>query len=89
MRYRAAAMAEFMRSLRTLKALQAEQAATELPVAGARAAHPRRPAARPRLAHRRKPNEPERRPGQDLSFVSSTPCLTDPGLGALHEPAAP
>jgi hypothetical protein len=48
MRYRAAAMAEFMRALRTLKALQAEQATST-----------RSSPARPRLDQRRVPNEPK------------------------------
>jgi hypothetical protein len=61
LRYRGAAMAEFWRALKTLKALQAEQAATELDVAApARVrAQPRRPAAHPE-APRPKPSEPER-----------------------------
>jgi hypothetical protein len=78
LRYRGAAMAEFMRALRTLKALQAEQAATELPAAApARAyAQPSRPAARPAHAHLLAPNEPE--------------PATAPAPGrTLHEPAAP
>jgi hypothetical protein len=87
MRYRGAAMAEFMRALRTLKALQAEQAATEL--RDAAPAPPLRLAKRPAFAARARPNEPERR-------VSST---REPRLeylladhlapGAQHEPAAP
>ena len=75
MRYRGAAMAEFWRALKTLKALQAEQAAVleppagvdlalELPVTQLAApapvrARPPRPAARRANADRRGPNEPE------------------------------
>jgi hypothetical protein len=82
LRYRAAAMAEFWRALRTLKALQAEQAVMELqeavpaPVLGAR----------PPLADRLQPNEPERRAMPRLDYVQSPPSA--PG-GTLHEPAAP
>jgi hypothetical protein len=81
LRYRGAAMAEFWRALRTLKALQAEQALgtnAALPVS------PIWPAKRPALADRAQPNEPERalpRP----QYVPSAP----PAPGALHEPAAP
>ena len=57
LRYRGAAMAEFWRALRTLKALQAEQG---LEADAAPAARPIRTAARPRLADRARPNEPER-----------------------------
>ena len=49
LRYRGAAIAEFWRALRTLKALQAEQA---LETDAALVAPPLRPSARPRLAHR-------------------------------------
>jgi hypothetical protein len=86
LRYRGAAMAEFWRALRTLKALQAEQAA------GARAlempqSQPRGPA---RLASRPAPNEPERRPEpapeRPLEYV--LPATLAPGQ-TLHEPAAP
>ena len=65
LRYRGAAMAEFWRALRTLKALQAEQALRRAgPVL---AAHPIRPAARPRSPTSR-PNEPERvLPDRDTS----------------------
>jgi endonuclease YncB( thermonuclease family) len=82
LRYRGAAMAEFWRALRTLKALQAEQAASaELDM-------PRRPPAR--LASRPLPNEPERpsepAPERPLEYVM--PAVPAPGH-ALHEPAAP
>jgi hypothetical protein len=62
--YRAAAMAEFWRALRTLKALHAEQAAGQAiatgPAVAARppAASPKAPAARPPLMPRPRPNEP-------------------------------
>jgi hypothetical protein len=85
LRYRGAAMAEFWRALKTLKALQAE-AAREADAP--RAAHPLRPAARPRLVERARPNEPE-------TSAAPTPAprlaygLPDrPAPGALHEPAA-
>jgi hypothetical protein len=96
MRYRSAAMAEFMRALRTLKALQAGAAAEELPVAAPAPvrAQPARSAARPPDAHLPGPNEPERlpdsraerRPGPQLEYV--LPDSTAPGH-TLHEPAAP
>jgi hypothetical protein len=79
MRYRNAAMAEFWRALRTLKALQAEQAAgvevLEMP--------PPQPRAPARLASRPAPNEPERRPLPGYVI----PDQAEPGR-ALHEPAA-
>jgi hypothetical protein len=93
LRYRGAAMAEFMRALRTLKALQAEQAAaTELHVAAPAPvpAQPPRPAARAQMARRPEPNEPERRPEARpeprLEYV--LPDRPAPGR-TLHEPAAP
>ena len=76
-------MAEFWRALRTLKALQAEQASATGP---ALAAHPMRPAARPSLAHRAQPDEPERGAEPRLEYVPSEPGA--PG-NTLHEPAAP
>ena len=81
LRYRGAAMAEFWRALRTLKALQAEPA---LEADAALAAPPLRPAARPRLADRAQPNEPERALARP-QYAPSEP----PAPGALHEPAAP
>ena len=85
MRYRSAAMAEFWRALKTLKALQAEQAATQ-PHVRARAA-PRH--ARARAPDRgappsssREPNEPERL----MAYLLPEPPIAGP---ALHEPAAP
>jgi hypothetical protein len=80
--YRGAAMAEFWRALRTLKALQAEQALEKSP---ALEAHPFRPAARPRLADRAQPNEPERGPLPRPEYLPSDP----PASGSLHEPVAP
>jgi hypothetical protein len=72
LRYRGAAMAEFWRALRTLKALQVEQAL------GTDAAL----AARPQLADRAQPNEPERASRRDyLPSALPTP-------GALHESPA-
>ena len=87
LRYRGAAMAEFWRALKTLKALQAEQAAMELQ--DAVPVPPIRPAARPGLAERAQPNEAERRsasaPEPRLEYL-----LPDrPAPGALHEPGAP
>ena len=88
LRYRGAAMTEFWRALRTLKALQAEQAATELRMAAPETvrAQPSRPATRPEVAHRPAPNEPERRALPRLDYAQSPPTA----LGhALHEPATP
>jgi hypothetical protein len=79
-------MAEFSRALRTLKALQAEQAAMGLQEAVP--ALPLRPAARPPLAARAQPNEPERRsasaPEPRLDLLPDRHASR-----ALHEPAAP
>jgi hypothetical protein len=91
LRYRGAAMAEFWRALRTLKALQAEQAATGLDVAAPAPvrAQPPRPAAHPEIADRPGPSEPERCPAsppeRHLEYV--LPDLHQPGR-ALHETAA-
>jgi hypothetical protein len=82
LRYRGAAMAEFWRALKTLKALQAEQARE---AHAPRAAHPLRPAARPRLAHRLRPNEPESGAGHRLDYLPSTSPVP---IRAPHEPAA-
>jgi hypothetical protein len=83
LRYRGAAMAEFWRALKTLKALQAEQA---LEADAAVTAPSLRPAAQPPLANRARPNEPERRsaPEPRLEYLLPDP----PTPGALHEPAA-
>jgi hypothetical protein len=93
LRYRGAAMAEFWRALKTLKALQAEQAAANEPALAAQslethplAGQPIRPAARAPLADRPRPSEPERSPRPRLDYVMPdppTPSCT------LHEPAAP
>jgi hypothetical protein len=81
LRYRGAAMAEFWRALRTLKALQAEQAAEAGP---SLEAHPKAPARRARLIHRPQPDEPERNPEPRLESLS-----TEPPARTVHEPAAP
>jgi hypothetical protein len=81
LRYRGAAMAEFWRALRTLKALQAEQAVAP----GALAARPTRPAPRRPLADGPRPNKPEQ-PARRLQYVMPEPPPPD---RALHEPAAP
>jgi hypothetical protein len=86
LRYRGAAMAEFWRALKTLKALQAEQTAMELQEAVP--ASPLRPAAQPPRAAHARPNEPERHsistPESRLEYL-----LPDrPAPDALHEPAA-
>jgi hypothetical protein len=81
LRYRGAAMAEFWRALKTLKALQAEQAATSGPTL---ARQPTRPAARQPLIQRLHPNEPERGGEPRPEYVPS-----EPPARALHEPAAP
>jgi hypothetical protein len=87
LRYRGAAMAEFWRALRTLKALQAEQAQPVEHAAGAALAAPdRRPAARATVAPRATPDEPERGAERRLDYVLAAPGA--PGR-ALHEQAAP
>jgi hypothetical protein len=104
LRYRGAAMAEFWRALRTLKALQAEQAAPEMS-AGTQSAAERSaptPAARiaprprpDRSASRRNPNEPGPQARPDEPERAATRRLaylpSEPGAGGrtLHEPAAP
>jgi hypothetical protein len=92
LRDRGAAMAEFWRALKTLKALQAEQAADTDPALAEHplephpaAAQPTRPAARPPLVHRPQPNEPERNPEPQLEYVSTQPPAR---RRTLHEPAA-
>jgi hypothetical protein len=82
LRYRGAAMAEFWRALRTLKALQAAQATATGP---ALAAHPLRPTVRPPLADGSQPNQPERGALPRPAYMLSVPFPS----GALHEPAAP
>ena len=88
LRYRGAAMAEFMRALRTLKALQAEQAVATGPALAAhpQEAQPMTPAVRPPLVHRAQPDEPERGAEPRLEYVTPEP----PARGrTLHEAAAP
>jgi hypothetical protein len=87
LRYRGAAMAEFWRALKTLKALQAEQARDD----GAAVTVPSlRPAAQPPLAARAQPNEPERRSASAPEEPRLEYLLPDRhASGALHEPAAP
>jgi hypothetical protein len=91
MRYRSAAMAEFMRSLRTLKALQAEQAAIVEPrVAGPALAdaQPSRLRARSKIANSCVPNEPERHPELPAEHRLEYLLPDAPGPGSnLHEPA--
>jgi hypothetical protein len=103
MRYRSAATAEFMRALRTLKALQAGQAAVHAPAAGAGLARelpvtplaapaslharPSRPAARGAPADRRAHAD---RPGPNEPERLMAYTLPEPAMTgpALHEPAA-
>jgi hypothetical protein len=73
LRYRGAAMAEFWRALRTLKALQAEPTGAR-PVGAS--------ASRPQLARDQQPNEPERCPQHRLDTL-----IPEPGHG-LHESPA-
>jgi hypothetical protein len=96
MRYRSAAMAEFWRALKTLKALQAEPAAEhaagadlalETPVTQLAApvpvrAQPPRPAARLVNAEHHGPNAPE----PFMAYLLPEPASAG---SALHEPAAP
>jgi hypothetical protein len=85
LRYRGAAMAEFWRALKTLKALQAEQAADTGPAleeARPLDVHPKVPPTRPPLVHRPRPDEPERR----LEYALPEPTARG---RTLHEPAAP
>jgi hypothetical protein len=75
MRYRNAAIAEFMRALRTLKALQAEQAATALDVAA-----PAPVRAQPRV---------ERCPGPRLEYILPDPPAPRPLLHEPAAPWTP
>ena len=88
MRYRSAAMAEFWRALRTLKALQAEQAApspSSRPSAGAPDLS-RRARARPRRSWRRpvRPSavasRPQRAARSTPSRAPNEPCLAECGM---------
>jgi hypothetical protein len=95
LRYRGAAMAEFWRALRTLKALQAEQArAPEMSAGRHSAAERTAPTPAARIAPCRNPNEPraqaqpdepERAAARRLAYLPSEPGA---GGGTLHEPAA-
>jgi hypothetical protein len=69
LRYRGAAQAELTRALRTLKALQAEKAATSIggAVPAPARGQSRRSVARSKIARRSKPNQPELRPEYVLS----------------------
>ena len=94
MRYRGAAMAEFWRALKTLKALQAEQHAAGAQVLEVPPQQPRVPA---RVASRPAPNEPERRPLHEYvmpdrpgpAAPSTSPqragCRTNPSLVGTRE----
>ena len=84
LRYRGAAMAEFWRALRTLKALQAEQAL------GERSGHAA--LARPRSGLQRGRRSPSVHNRTNPSAAPARPeyLLSEPPApGALHEPAAP
>ena len=86
LRYRGAAMAEFWRALKTLKALQAEQRAMAQQRAVPAAAPRLRPVPRQALAERTRPNEPER---PSAPAPERLECAPDrPAPGVLHEPAA-
>ena len=87
-RYRGAAMAEFWRALRTLKALQAEQA-----LRGQQALGPMPPWRRSRSGPRRGHGSPS---CASRTNPSAAPCARPqyvlsepPASGALHEPAVP
>jgi hypothetical protein len=86
LRYRGAAMAEFWRALRTLKALQAEQAAgAGRALAHPMEVHPEARAARLPLVHRAQPDEPECAAEPRLAYVAPEPAAR---RRTLHEPAA-
>ena len=83
LRYRGAAMAEFWRALRTLKALQAEQAARDRCRPAGAPAPARGAAAARRSSATERTRAPRRAP-------TSNTCLSEPpASGALHEPAGP
>ena len=81
-RYRGAAMAEFWRALKTLKALQAEQAASTVSSLEAQPLDPelKTPAARPPLIDRAQPHEPEA--GAELRLHHMCPLHPLPGYRA-------
>ena len=83
LRYRGAAMAEFWRALKTLKALQAEQRA----MAQQRAVPAAAPRLRPPLVRRPQPNEPERPSAPAPERLECAPP-DGPAPGVLHEPPA-
>jgi hypothetical protein len=87
LRYRGAAMAEFWRALKTLNALQAEQAVETSPALAAhpQKAQPKAPAAPPPLVQCPQPNEPEGGAGRPRHYIIPDQPL--PGR-TLHEPAA-
>jgi hypothetical protein len=76
-------MAEFWRALRTLRALQAEQARN---TDAALAASPIRTAPRPPLVHRPRPNEPECGDLPEPEYLPSEPAAPP---RTLQEPAVP
>jgi hypothetical protein len=84
MRYRSAAMAEFWRALKTLKALQAEQAADT----GLILTHPIPQG--PRL-HLPRPNEPERPAAPDPDYLPGAPpeFAARPPLAQRPQPDEP
>ena len=87
LRYRGAVMAEFARALKTLKALQAEQARPVAHAPGAAlavAAPAGRPAVRRTAAAGSRPDEPKPSDARPIEYVLPEPPL--PG-SALHEPA--
>jgi hypothetical protein len=88
LRYRGAAMAEFWRALRMLKALQAEQAAGAGPALAAHPieVHPEARDARLPVVHRAQPHEPEGAAEPRLAYVAPEPAAH---RRTLHEPAAP
>jgi hypothetical protein len=104
LRYRGAAMAEFWRALRTLKALQAERAvAPEMSAGGHSAAERTAPTAAARIAprpmrdhaaSRRKPDESRQQAQPDepkraaARRLAYLPSEPDAGGRTLHEPAA-
>ena len=84
LRYRSAAMAEFWRALKTLKALQAEQAADT----GLILAHP---IPQGRRGHLPRPNEPERPAAPDLDYLPGAPpeFAARPPLAQRPQPNEP
>jgi hypothetical protein len=85
LRYRGAAMAEFWRALRTLKALQAEQAAAQAPGAEMLELPPARTRAPELVASCPRPAEPEAALARRLQYAISG----RPEPGVPHEAPAP